>query len=115
MGDDAAARQYAQQALLVAQDLGNRAAQGNAFMVLGHALAGLGRLAEATDAYRKGVAQLAEATDAYRQEVEGLAAVGGVRWSAMECLAGGCQCLVGKFLAGCADRTYNFFRPGRIE
>jgi tetratricopeptide (TPR) repeat protein len=88
MGDDAVAREYGQQALHVAQDLGDGAAQGNAMMVLGHALAALGRLAEASDAYRQGVEQLVEAADAYRQEVDGLAAIGGVPWSVIECLAG---------------------------
>jgi len=52
-GDDELARQYGQKALCIAQDIGDRSSQGYALTHLGHALAGLGHLAEAADAYRQ--------------------------------------------------------------
>ena len=56
LGDNQAAREYSQQALLTAQDIGDRRIQGYALTYLGHALAGLGQLTEAADAYRHGLA-----------------------------------------------------------
>jgi tetratricopeptide (TPR) repeat protein len=57
LGDDRAARSYAQQVLRVIPDLDAILAIEliSVFDVLGHALAGLGRLAEAADAYRQGL------------------------------------------------------------
>jgi len=54
--DDGSARDYAQQAYLVGQDAGDRVVQGLASLHLGHALAGLGHLDEAAEAYREVVA-----------------------------------------------------------
>ncbi len=52
-GDDEAAQEYAQQALRLAQDLGIYYLQGYAWTHLGHALAGLGHLTKAANAYRQ--------------------------------------------------------------
>jgi tetratricopeptide (TPR) repeat protein len=50
-GDDQAAYEYDQQALHIAQELGERRLMGYVLCRLGYALMGLGRLAEAADAY----------------------------------------------------------------
>jgi tetratricopeptide (TPR) repeat protein len=57
LGDDSAARDYGQQALLAIPDLDTLLAVEliSVFDVLGHALAGLGHLAEAADAYHQGL------------------------------------------------------------
>jgi predicted ATPase len=55
-GDHARAHEYGLQALLLAKELSSRPRQGYALTNLGHALAGLGRLPEAADAYRQAVA-----------------------------------------------------------
>jgi predicted ATPase len=52
LGDDETALRYNQQALLIAQELGDRANHRHTLTCRGHALAGLGRLDEAADAYR---------------------------------------------------------------
>lgn len=51
--DDQAARTYSQRALAAAQDVGDRPTQGRALTNLGHALMGLGHLAEAAAAYQE--------------------------------------------------------------
>jgi class 3 adenylate cyclase/tetratricopeptide (TPR) repeat protein len=57
LGDDSAAREYSQQALRVIANLDTLLAVEliSVFDVLGHALAGLGHLAEAADAYHQGL------------------------------------------------------------
>jgi tetratricopeptide (TPR) repeat protein len=60
MGDNETARQYARQALEIAREEGERRAQAYVPICLGHALAGLGRLDEAQDAYRQGLELLRE-------------------------------------------------------
>jgi len=52
-GDDRTALDHSQQAWQIAEKVGDPVHVGNAFTSLGHALAGLGRLDEATDAYRQ--------------------------------------------------------------
>ncbi len=54
-GDDTAAEEFSQQALDIAQEIGDRFLEGYALTHLGDALAGLGHLDEAADAYRKAV------------------------------------------------------------
>ncbi len=56
MGDDEAAREYAQKALDAAREVGNRAFQAAALLTLGHARFGLGQLEEAGEAYRESLA-----------------------------------------------------------
>ena len=56
LGDDEAARGYAVEMLRIAQEIGHRSHQGYALNNLGHALAGLNRLAEAAETYRQAVA-----------------------------------------------------------
>jgi len=56
LGEDQAAREYSQRALEIAQELGAREFEASAVTHLGHALAGLGHLAEATAAYRQSLA-----------------------------------------------------------
>jgi len=56
LGDDNSACEYSQQALLIAQEIGDRDMQGHCQTYLGHALAGLGHLAEAADAYGQALA-----------------------------------------------------------
>ncbi|MDH4138506.1 MAG: tetratricopeptide repeat protein, partial [Anaerolineae bacterium] len=56
LGDNEAAHEYSQQALFIAQELGNRYIQGYALTNLGHALVGLGRLDEAAHAYQQALA-----------------------------------------------------------
>jgi len=56
LGDDEAARGYALEMLRITQEIGHRSNQGYALNNLGHALAGLERLAEAADIYRQAVA-----------------------------------------------------------
>jgi tetratricopeptide (TPR) repeat protein len=53
LGDDDVACQYGQRALEIARKVGDRPLQSDALTRLGHALAGLGRLSEAADAYRQ--------------------------------------------------------------
>jgi tetratricopeptide (TPR) repeat protein len=55
-GEDETARECGQQALALAQEAGDRVRQGVAWMMLGHALLGLGQLAEATEAHQESVA-----------------------------------------------------------
>jgi len=55
-GDNETAHEYSQQALELAQSIGSRTHQGYTWTVLGHVLAGLGRLAEAMDAYHRALA-----------------------------------------------------------
>jgi tetratricopeptide (TPR) repeat protein len=55
-GNNEAAQEYALQMLDIARQIGHRSHQGYALNNLGHALAGLNRLAEAADAYRQAVA-----------------------------------------------------------
>jgi len=55
LGEHETAREYSQQALQIAQGIGERRAQGAMWMKLGHALAGLGQLDEAANAYGKSV------------------------------------------------------------
>ncbi len=55
LGDDEAARDYSQQALQIYRDLGDRAGQGYALTNLGHAFAGLRRLAEASEFYQQAI------------------------------------------------------------
>ncbi len=52
-GDDAAARDHCQQALLIAQAVGARAEQALALTFLGHAVSELGHPAEAAEAYQQ--------------------------------------------------------------
>jgi tetratricopeptide (TPR) repeat protein len=54
--DDEAALERGQQALLIAQGTGSHPRQAMALLNLGHALAALGRLAEAADVYRQALA-----------------------------------------------------------
>jgi predicted ATPase len=56
LGDDQVARDHAQEMLRIAQGIGHRSNQGYALNNLGHALAGLNRLAEAAEIYRQAVA-----------------------------------------------------------
>ncbi len=56
LGDDEVARDHAQEMLRIAQEIGHRSNQGYALNNLGHALAGLNRLAEAAEIYRQAVA-----------------------------------------------------------
>ncbi|MCP4536396.1 MAG: tetratricopeptide repeat protein [Chloroflexi bacterium] len=51
--NDKASRQYQLQALAIMQEVGDRYGQGYGLTYLGHALAGLGRLTEAADAYQE--------------------------------------------------------------
>jgi tetratricopeptide (TPR) repeat protein len=53
LGEDDAALEHSQLALDIAQQLGDRSTQAYSLTYLGHALAGLDRLAEAADAYRQ--------------------------------------------------------------
>jgi tetratricopeptide (TPR) repeat protein len=53
VADNDAARQYAQEALQIAQDLGARTIQAGALTSLGHALVALGHPAEAVVAYQQ--------------------------------------------------------------
>jgi adenylate cyclase len=53
LGDNETALKYGQQAIPVAQEIRDRPRQCSAYMRLGHALAGLGHLAEAEDAYQR--------------------------------------------------------------
>ena len=52
-GDDPAAREHCQQAAQIAQEINARPVQAHALTCLGHALASLGDLEEAVDAYRR--------------------------------------------------------------
>ena len=54
-GDHQAARQYSLRALRIAQDVANPSLQGIVLTHLGHALVGLGQLAQATEAYQQAV------------------------------------------------------------
>ena len=53
LGDHQATREYSQQALSIAWEIGSRRTQGYALTSLGHALAGLGQLAEAGEFYQQ--------------------------------------------------------------
>ncbi len=55
LGDDQAALEHSQQTWQLVKKIGSRTHQGYALTVMGHALVGLGRLAEAADAYRRAV------------------------------------------------------------
>jgi tetratricopeptide (TPR) repeat protein len=55
-GDQQTALAYSQQALELATAVGERPGQANALIKLGHAQAGLGRLVEASEAYRQSLA-----------------------------------------------------------
>jgi tetratricopeptide (TPR) repeat protein len=56
LGQDPAAREHSQRALEIGKELGDRQTEAYAVTHLGHALAGLGLLAEAADAYRQSLA-----------------------------------------------------------
>ena len=53
--DDRAAIEHSQGALLIAQELENRPVQAYAWLVLGHAMAGMGELTRARDAYQNAI------------------------------------------------------------
>ncbi len=55
LGDNDAARAYAQDALEIAQEMGERALQGDALIFLGFACASRGELTAAAEAYRQGL------------------------------------------------------------
>ena len=56
LGGHETALKYSQDALQMAQEIGDRAKEGAMWMKLGHALLGLGRLEEAAEAYQNSVA-----------------------------------------------------------
>jgi len=56
LGDDATAHERCHRALCIAQSIGNRRVEGYALTRLGHALAGLGHLAEAAETCRQALA-----------------------------------------------------------
>jgi len=66
VGDDEAALEHAQQALQMAREHGTPSHEGASALHLGHALAGLGRLVEAEDAYRRSLAVLRQLGLAHR-------------------------------------------------
>jgi tetratricopeptide (TPR) repeat protein len=56
LGEHETALEYSQDALQMAQEIGDRAKEGIMWMKLGHALLGLGRLEKAAEAYQNSVA-----------------------------------------------------------
>jgi tetratricopeptide (TPR) repeat protein len=60
LGDDRKAREYSEGALQIAQDLNDAFLLGPAWTFLGHALAGLGELENAVQAYRRAVSTQVE-------------------------------------------------------
>jgi tetratricopeptide (TPR) repeat protein len=77
LGDNETARNAGQMAMLMAQELGDRPVCSDALTNLGHALAGLGRLTDAAEAYRRAL-ELRRELGEHNRAMESLAGLASV-------------------------------------